>query len=77
VTEMEKRRILSVIVGIFQSVIGVLSAVFLVLLFFNILEFETFFNLPADLLPVYMVILGLFSLFSVISGVFLIRELRR
>jgi len=73
---MEKRRILSAIFGIAQGVIGVLSVVLVVLLFLNILELQTVFNLPPELLPLYLLILGLFSIFSVISGFFLIREWR-
>ena len=72
---MENRRILSAIFGITQGVIGVLSTVLAVLLFLNILEVQTVFNAPPELLPLYLLILGLFSAFSVISGFFLIREL--
>lgn len=73
---MEIRRILSAVTGIAQSAIGVLSAVLAVLLFFNILEVQTVFNVPAELLPLYLLFLGLFSVFSVLSGLFLIREWR-
>ena len=72
---MENRRILSAIFGIAQGIIGVLSLVLAVLLFLNILEVQTVFNAPTELLPLYLLILGLFSAFSVISGFFLIREL--
>ncbi len=71
---MNKRRILSAIFGIAQGIIGVLSVVLAVLLFLNILEIQTVFNAPPELLPLYLLILGLFSAFSVISGFFLIRE---
>ena len=71
---MEKRRILSAIFGIAQGIIGVLSGVLAVLLFLNILELQTVFNVPPELLPLYLLILGLFSIFSVINGFFLIRE---
>ncbi len=71
---MNKRRILSAIFGIAQGIIGVLSIVLAVLLFLNILEIQTVFNAPPELLPLYLLILGLFSAFSVISGFFLIRE---
>jgi hypothetical protein len=73
---MNKRRILSAIFGIAQGIIGVLSVVLAVLLFLNILEIQTVFNAPPELLPLYLLILGLFSIFSVISGFFLIREWR-
>jgi len=71
---MKIRRILTAITGVAQGVIGVLSGVLAVMLFLNILEVQTVFNLPSELLPIYLLILGLFSIFSVISGYFLIRE---
>jgi hypothetical protein len=73
---MEIRRILTAVTGIAQEVIGILSAVVAVLLFFNILEVQAVFNVPAELLPLYLLFLGLFSVFSVLSGLFLIREWR-
>ena len=74
---MEIRRILNAVTGIAQSAIGVLSAILAVLLFFNILEVQAVFNVPAELLSLYLLFLGLFSVFSVLSGLFLIREWRR
>jgi hypothetical protein len=71
---MENRRILSAIFGITQGIIGVLSAVVAVLLFFNVLEVQTLFNAPPDFLPLYLLILGLFSIFSIINTLFLLRE---
>ena len=73
---MENRRILSAIFGVAQSATGVVSAVLVVLLFLNILEVQTVFNVPPELLPLYLLVLGLFSAFSVVSGLFLIREWR-
>jgi len=73
---MEIRRILPAIIGAAQGVIGVLSAVLAVLLFFNILEVQAVLNVPPELLPLYLLILGLFSVFSILSGFFLIREWR-
>jgi len=71
---MKIRRILTALTGVAQGVIGVLSGVLAVMLFLNLLEVQTVFNLPSELLPIYLLILSLFSLFSVISGYFLIRE---
>ena len=71
---MEIRRIVTAVTGIAESAIGVLSAVLAVLLFFNILEVQAVFNVPAELLSLYLLFLGLFSVFSVLSGLFLIRE---
>ena len=73
---MEIRRILPAIIGVAQGVIGVLSAVLAVLLFLNLLEVQTVFNVPPELLPLYLLILCLFSVFSILSGFFLIREWR-
>jgi len=71
---MKIRRILTALTGIAQEVIGALFGVLVVMLFFNLLEVQTLFNVPPELLPLYLLILGLFSLFSIISGYFLIRE---
>jgi hypothetical protein len=68
--------ILTAVTGIAQSVIGVLSAALAVLLFLDILEVQTVFNVPPELLPLYLLILVLFSIFSILSGFFLIREWR-
>ena len=73
---MEIRRILTAIIGIGQEVIGVLFAVLVVMLVLNLIEVQTVFNVPPELLPFYLLILGLFSVFSIISGFFLIREWR-
>jgi len=74
---MKIRRILTALTGLAQEVIGVLFAVLAVMLFLNLLEVQTVFNVPSELLPIYLLILGLFSIFSIISGYFLIREGRR
>ena len=74
---MKIRGILTALTGLAQEVIGVLFAVLAVMLFLNLLEVQTVFNVPSELLPIYLLILGLFSIFSIISGYFLIREGRR
>lgn len=71
---MENRRILSAIFGITQSVIGALSAILAVILFLDLIEFEAVINVPQELLPVCLLILVLFSVFSIISGSFLVHE---
>jgi hypothetical protein len=73
---MEIRRILTAIIGIAQGVIGVLCGVLVVMLVLNLIEVQTVFNVPPELLPLYLLILGLFSVFSIISAFFLIREWR-
>ncbi|MGD9130521.1 MAG: hypothetical protein PVH73_02980 [Candidatus Bathyarchaeota archaeon] len=74
---MEIRRIVTAVAGIAQSTIGVSFAVLAVLLFFNILEVQAVFNVSTEFLPIYLLFLGLFSIFSMLSGLFLIREWRR
>ena len=71
---MENRRVLSAIFGITQVIIGALSAALTVMLFINILEVQAVFDVPQELLPFCLLVLGLFSVFSVVSGFFLIRE---
>jgi hypothetical protein len=71
---MKIRRILTAITGIAQEVIGGASMVLALMLYLDILEVQTVFNVPMELLPLYLLILGMFSLFSVVSGLYLIRE---
>lgn len=71
---MEKRRIFSAILGILQSIIGILLAILVVLLFFDSFDVRTIFNITVELLPIYLIVFGLFSTFSLINGFFLIRE---
>lgn len=74
---MEKRKILSSIIGITQSTIGIISAFVTLMLFLNLLDIQIFFNAPKELLPVFLLILSLFSIFSIVNGIFLIWELKR
>jgi hypothetical protein len=71
---MENRKILFAIFGITQCALGALSAALAVILFFNLLEVQAVFNVPTEFLPFCLLILGLFSVFSIISGSFLISE---
>jgi ABC-type microcin C transport system permease subunit YejE len=73
---MENKRILSAIIGISQGIIGAAFGVLAVMLGLNIREVQTVFNMPPEFLPLDLLILGLFSAFSLISGLFLIREWR-
>jgi len=71
---MGKKRILSVILGIAQAIIGLLSGAIAVLLGLNLIDVQTVLTAPTELLVLYWLILGLFSIFSIISALFLIRE---
>ena len=70
---MNLKRILSAVIGIAQEGIGMLAAILAVLLLLNIVKVDTVFSLPSELLPFYVLILGLFSTLSIISGLILIR----
>lgn len=70
---MNLKRILTTLVGLAQEAVGLLGAFLAVLLVLNIVEAETVFSLPQELLPLYLTVLALFSLFSIISGLFLVR----
>jgi hypothetical protein len=72
---MKVNRVLTAIIGVVQGVIGVVVMILTLMLYLNILEVQTVFNLPSELLPFYLIVLGLFSLFSIISGVYLIRRM--
>ena len=74
---MKKRRILSAIVGIIQGVIGISFGAIAVLLVARIIEVQALLNTPSEFMPLYILILGLFSIFSVVSGLFLVREGRK
>ncbi len=74
---MKISRVLIAMVGIVQSVIGAIAMVLALMFHLNMLEVQTIFSLPPELLPFYQIILGLFSLFSIISGLYLIRGERR
>ncbi len=74
---MGVKRILVAIVGIAQGAIGVLAGVLAGFLYFNFLDVQTTLNVSAELFPLYLLILSVFSFFSVISGFFLIHEDRK
>ena len=74
--EMKIRKILSVLIGLIQSGMALISTIITILLFFGFIEIELFFNTPSELFPIFLLILSLFSLFSLVNGIFLIRDLR-
>ena len=73
---MKIRKILSGMIGLIQSGIGLISTIITILLFFGFIEIELFFNTPSELLPIFLLISGLFSFFSLVNGIFLIKDLR-
>ncbi|MFQ5999814.1 MAG: hypothetical protein ACE5J6_03450 [Candidatus Bathyarchaeia archaeon] len=71
---MRVKRILVAIVGIAQSAMGVLSFILACILYFDFLGIQTTLNVPAELLPLYLLILSVFGFFSIINGFFLVHE---
>jgi hypothetical protein len=74
---MKVSGVLAVIIGVVQGAIGVADMVLALIFYFSILDVQTIFNLPPELLPFYLVVLVLFGLFSIISGGYLIRGGRK
>jgi hypothetical protein len=70
---MKISKVLAATIGVVQGAIGVITIALVFMLYFNILEVQTILSLPPELLPIYLIVLGLFSLFSFISGSYLVR----
>jgi len=61
-------------VGATQSVIGAFATVFAYFLYYNVLGLQTVLNVPQKDVVLYMLILIIFGLLSIISGLFLVNE---
>jgi len=62
------------VVGLMQSVIGVFVTVFSYVLYHNFLGIQAVLNVPQKDVVLYMLILIVFGLLSIISGLFLVIE---
>jgi len=71
---MEVRKIVSKVVGVAQSGIGVLAIIFGYILYYNLFDIQRMLNLSVQNVPLYILLLFIFGLLSVISGFFLIYE---
>ena len=71
---MEVREIVSNVVGVAQSGIGVLAIIFGYILYYNLFGMQGMLNASAQNVPLYFLFLFIFGLISVISGFFLIYE---
>jgi len=71
---MEVRKIVSKVVGVAQSGIGVLAIIFGYILYYNLFDIQDMLNASAQNVPLYFLFLFIFGLISVISGFFLIYE---
>jgi len=69
---MEVRKIVSKVAGVTQSGIGVLAVIFAYILYYNLFGIQGMLNASAQNVPLYMLLLIIFGLLSVISGLFLI-----
>jgi membrane associated rhomboid family serine protease len=68
------KRIIVAVVGIAQGATGVLAGILACMLYFNFFDVQTTLKASTELLPFYLLALGVFGLFSIISALFLIRE---
>jgi hypothetical protein len=66
------RRKASITFGVAQSIIGSLATVFAYLLYYNFLEVQTVLDVPQKDVVLYMLVLIVFGLLSIISGLFLL-----
>jgi len=71
---MKIRRTLTVIVGIIQSMIAMLTVIFACSLYFNFFGIQMLFDVVAESLYFHILALLIFGFFSLISGLFLVYE---
>ena len=62
------------IVGLAQGAIGVLTGFLAFLLFFDFFGAQAAFNVSSEHVPLFLLMLGVFSSFSVTSAFFLVHE---
>jgi ABC-type Na+ efflux pump permease subunit len=68
------RRNVSIAVGLTQSIIGALATIFAYLLYHNFLGIQTMLNVPSKDVILFMLVLIVFGLLSIISGLFLVNK---
>lgn len=71
---MSIRRKVSFFVGLTQSIIGAFTTVFAFFLYHNFLGIQAVLNVTAKDAVLYMLILIVFGMLSIISGLFLVNE---
>jgi len=71
---MKVKRIITVTVGLTQGSIGIVALILVGLLYLNLLDIQTMLSVSIELLPLSLLILSIFGLFSVTSGLFLLHE---
>jgi len=68
------RRKVSIVVGLAQSMIGAFTAVFAYVLYHDFFGMQSVLNVPKKDVVLYMLVLIVFGLLSIISGLFLVNE---
>jgi len=68
------RRKVSIVAGLAQSMAGAFATVFAYVLYYNFLGMQEVLNVPPRDVLLYMLILIVFGLLSIISGLFLVNE---
>jgi len=68
------RRKVSIAVGLTQSIIGASATIFAYLLYHNFLDVQAMLNVPSKDVVLFMLVLLVFGLLSIISGIFLLNE---
>lgn len=68
------RRALAMIVGVVQITMAVLAVIFACIIYFNLFGFQTGLNIVVESCYFHVLVLFVFSLFSIISGLFLVHE---
>jgi len=71
---MDVRRALAMIVGVVQITMAVLAVIFACIIYFNVFGFQTGLNVAVESCYFHVLVLFVFSLFSIISGLFLVHE---
>lgn len=66
------RRKAAIAFGLAQSFIGSLTTVFAYLLYYNFIDVQTVLDVPQKDVVLYMLVLIVFGLLSIISGLFLL-----
>ena len=69
---MGVRRKATIAFGVAQSIIGSLATVFAYLLYYNFVDVQTVLSVPQKDIVLYMLVLIVFGLLSIISGLFLL-----
>jgi predicted membrane channel-forming protein YqfA (hemolysin III family) len=68
------RKSLTIVVGSAQATLGASAIVLAFLLHINFFGLQTWLKIPPEFLPLQILVLIVFGVFSVISGLFLLTE---